>query len=298
MSSDWRSIYPFQSHFHQLPSHEASDSSSGPRMHYIDQGSGDQSVVCVHGNPTWSFTYRAIATELHYEARVVAVDHVGCGLSDKPQRYTYTLRQHIANLSSLVRQLDLQRVTLVVHDWGGAIGMGMALENLPRIERIVLLNTAVFPPPYIPWRIAVCRFPLLGNIAMRGANVFALAALRITLYRLRRLAPEVVAGLIGPYGSWADRIAIARFVQDIPRRSNQPTWQLLQSIEQSMAQLADRPARIVWGMRDWCFRPECMTRIAQLLPGAKLRRLEDVGHYVMEEAPHEVIDEIRSCLSE
>jgi len=298
MSSDWRNLYPFQSHYHLLTGSGAHGSNLSSRVHYIDQGAGEQTVLCVHGNPTWSFTYRAIISEMQSQARIVAVDNIGCGLSDKPQHYSYTLGQHVENLGNLVEHLDLQRITLVVHDWGGAIGLGMAVSHVARIERLILLNTAAFPPPYIPWRISACRIPIVGNFAMRGLNLFALAALRMTLHRLPRLQPDVAAGLIAPYGNWCERIAIARFVQDIPARPSHPTWKLLESIERQLSQLADRPARIVWGMRDWCFRQECLQRLSDRLPNAKVRRLDDVGHYVMEEAPLEVLDEIRNCMSE
>ncbi|MFO0942284.1 MAG: alpha/beta fold hydrolase [Pirellulales bacterium] len=231
-------------------------------------------------------------------ARVVAVDHVGCGLSQKPQQYNYTLEQHIGNLARLIEQLDLRRITLLVHDWGGAIGLGAALKLPTRIEKLVLLNTAAFPPPYIPWRISACRWPWVGEMGVRGLNLFARAALTMTLNRLPQLHADVAAGLMAPYHDWQSRVAIARFVQDIPTRKSNPTWQILARIEEGLTIFKNRPARIVWGMKDWCFRPECLDRLEKLLPQAKVRRLDDVGHYVMEEAAAEVIEEVRSCLAE
>jgi cis-3-alkyl-4-acyloxetan-2-one decarboxylase len=267
-------------------------------MNYFDEGEGDQPILCVHGNPTWSFTYRQIATELRDRQRVLAVDHIGCGLSDKPQEYPYHLAQHIANLVQLMETLDLRRVTMVVHDWGGAIGLGAAVEVPDRVSRLVILNTAAFPPPYIPLRIAACRWPVVGEWAMRKLNLFARAALTMTLARLPKLPEDVAAGLIAPYSTWHDRVGIARFVQDIPRRADHPTWQRLSRIEEGLATLRDRPTRIVWGMRDWCFRPECLERFQQLLPQARVQRLEDVGHYVMEEAAGEVLAAIEDCQRE
>lgn len=303
--ADWRELYPFSSHTFTPPGPIATDqagssatgsASERPRMHYVDEGTGPQSILCVHGNPTWSFYFREVVIQQRSRARVVAVDHVGCGLSDKPQHYPYNLNQHIANLVALVQHLNLQRITLVVHDWGGAIGLGAALEMPERVSGLVILNTAAFSPPYIPLRIAACRIPVVGNWAMRGLNVFARAALRMTLNRLPRLPENVAAGLIAPYDSWENRVAIARFVQDIPIRRDQPTWQRLEAIEAGLPQLNNRPAELVWGMKDWCFRPECMDRIAQLLPHARVTRLEDVGHYVMEEASPEVNTAIVRCL--
>lgn len=299
----WKELYPFESRFLEIPKSETS--ADLVRMHYVDTGpvaqlsdEDQQTVVCVHGNPTWSFYYRKILDQVSSQARVIAVDHVGCGLSDKPQQYQYTLERHVGNLARLIEQLDLRRITLVVHDWGGAIGLGAALKERTRVDKFVILNTAAFPPPYVPLRIAACRLPWVGNFAMRGLNLFARAALTMTLNRLPALEPRVAAGLLAPYRNWHDRIAIARFVQDIPRRKSQATWQQLVSIEQSLGVFGDCPTRIVWGMKDWCFRPECLRRLSELFPQAKVRRLEDVGHYVMEEAADEVIEELVGCLQE
>lgn len=293
---DWKTLYPFESHFLEIPKSEAS--AEKVRLHYVDQGDSDaaHTVLCVHGNPTWSFTFRRVLSELSQHARVVAVDHIGCGLSDKPQQYNYTLEQHIGNLARLIEQLDLRNITLLVHDWGGAIGMGAALKLPSRVANFAILNTAAFPPPYVPWRIAACRLPWIGNWGMRRLNLFARAALTMTLNRLPALDPTVAAGLIAPYHDWDSRIAIARFVQDIPQRKSQATWQALANIEDGLAIFTDRPTRIVWGMKDWCFRPECLERLEQLLPQAQTTRLADVGHYVMEEAADEVIQELRLLL--
>lgn len=293
---DWKVLYPFESQFLEIPRSEMA--ADWVRMHFVERGAGDQTVLCVHGNPTWSFTFREVLNQLSDDTRVIAVDHIGCGLSQKPQQYNYSLEQHIGNLTRLIEQLDLRRITLLVHDWGGAIGLGAALKVPTRIERLVLLNTAAFPPPYVPWRIAVCRWPWVGDLAMRGLNLFARAALTMTLHRLSKLSPEVAAGLIAPYKDWDSRIAIARFVQDIPTRKSDNTWQILCRIEEGLAIFQNRPVRIIWGMKDWCFRPECLERLEKLLPQAKVRRLEDVGHYVMEEAAAEVIEELRSCMAE
>ena len=296
--ADWESLYPFESKYFEVPKSETS--ADLVRMHYVQSGNeqAEQTILCVHGNPTWSFTYRRVLQDCAENARVIAVDHVGCGLSEKPQQYKYNLETHVGNLARFIEQQDLQRVTLLLHDWGGAIGLGAALKVPTRISRFVILNTAAFPPPYVPWRIAACRWPWIGEFAMRRLNLFARAALTMTLNRLAHLEPNVAEGLIAPYKDWNSRVAIARFVQDIPTRKTMATWQLLANIEKGIELLKDRPTRLVWGMKDWCFRPECLDRLEQLFPGAKTRRLDDVGHYVMEEAADEVIEEIHGCLAE
>jgi haloalkane dehalogenase len=127
-------------------------------MHYLDEGpatpAGErrETLLFVHGNPTWSFHWRNLIALLRPRYRLIAPDHVGCGLSDKPQKFL-RLDDHIDNLVTLVETLDLENATLVAQDWGGAIGLGAMLRMPERLVRIVLFNTGAFPPRYITWRI-------------------------------------------------------------------------------------------------------------------------------------------------
>src|SRR5207237_1308320 len=146
-----------------------------------------------------------------------------------------------------------RRITLVVHDWGGAIGLGVAGRDPERFARLLILNSAAFPGGPMPLRIALCRTPLLGELAVRGLNAFALAATVTTT--VRPLAPEVKRGLLAPYGSWYDRIAIHRFVMDIPTAPTHPSYAALAAVERGLERLRSLPATLVWGERDWCFTP-------------------------------------------
>jgi haloalkane dehalogenase len=284
-AADWKPLYPFASHEMRL---------EGLKYHYLDEGAGPP-VLFVHGNPTWSFYWRNLILGLREQYRCIAVDHIGCGLSDKPQDYRYTLSQHIVNLKSLVETLDLRDATLVAHDWGGAIGLGTVLELPERFSRIVLFNTGAFPPPFIPWRIGICKTPLFGDIALRGLNGFARLALKMAVEK--PLPREVKAGLIAPYDSWAHRIATLRFVQDIALSPRHPTWQVLERIEAGLPSLANRPIQLIWGMKDWCFRPECLERFLKHWPNAEAHRLEDAGHYVVEDAKEEILPLMREFLA-
>jgi haloalkane dehalogenase len=284
-AADWKPLYPFASHEMRL---------EGLKYHYLDEGAGPP-VLFVHGNPTWSFYWRNLILGLREQYRCIAVDHIGCGLSDKPQDYRYTLSQHIVNLKSLVETLDLRDATLVAHDWGGAIGLGTVLELPERFSRIVLFNTGAFPPPFIPWRIGICKTPLFGDIALRGLNGFARLALKMAVEK--PLPREVKAGLIAPYDSWAHRIATLRFVQDIALSPRHPTWQVLERIEAGLPSLANRPIQLIWGMKDWCFRPECLERFLKHWPNAEAHRLEDAGHYVVEDAKEQILPLMREFLA-
>jgi haloalkane dehalogenase len=284
-------------------------------MHYVDEGptaygSGESrgNLLFVHGNPTWSFHWRRLIEAFRPHYRCIAVDHIGCGLSEKPARF-FTLDDHIKNLCALISHLELERLTLVAQDWGGAIGLGTMLRMPERLERIVLFNTGAFPPSYIPWRIRACRLPVLGQLAVQGANAFSLAALRMTLARRERLEPAVAAAYLAPYDSWANRRAVYGFVRDIPsprgrvspikdssrRRLESAsrkdaatcTNDTLAEIEHELPSLADRPACLIWGMKDWCFRPDCLERFLAAWPQAEAHRLADVGHWVVEDAPED-----------
>jgi pimeloyl-ACP methyl ester carboxylesterase len=284
--SDWRALYPFESREVRL---------GGLRYHYVDEGAGEV-ILCVHGNPTWSFYWRELIRGLSPKYRVIAVDHIGCGLSDKPRRYPYKLDWHIHNLTDLVEQLDLRDITLVAHDWGGAIGLGAAIDYPERFRRFVILNSAAFRSRRMPWRIRACRVPVLGRIAVQGFNAFARAALRMAVTKHERMTPAVRAGLLAPYDSWAHRQAIYRFVQDIPMLRVHPSYPRLVEIEERLGHLEDHPWMFIWGMRDWCFTPAFLERFLEFIPRAEVHRLEDAGHYVMEDAHERVVPLVEQFL--
>ena len=293
MASDtWRALYPFESRWLDV---------RGVRMHYIDEQLADlvappPTLLFVHGNPTWSFHWRRLVARERSHNRCVAVDHLGCGLSDKPGDLL-NLSDHIDNLVSVIERLGLEHITLVAQDWGGAIGLGAMLRMPERLRRIVLFNTGAFPPPHVPWRIRACRIPLVGRLAVQGGGLFSRAALRMTLARRQRLDPAVAAAYLAPNNSWASRRAVYGFVKDIPSGPHHPTWQTLTDIERRLPTFADRPALLVWGMRDWCFRPDCLERFERAWPLAEVHRLADVGHWVLEDAPEEAVPLVEQFLT-
>lgn len=287
-STDWRSLYPFASHY--LPIED------GVRMHYVDEGDGSP-LLFVHGNPTWSFYWRRIVAALRGRHRCVAPDHVGCGLSDKPYDYPYTLARRRDDLVRLIEHLDLREITLLVHDWGGAIGLGAALAAPERIARLVFFNTGAFPPPFFPLRIRVCRTPVLGRIGLQGFNLFSRAALVMATEKPERFTPAVRAGLLAPYDNWSNRRAVQQFVADIPASRRHPTWRTLEEIEARLPRLSQLPALFLWGMRDWCFRPECLERLLTHFPNAEVHRFDDAGHYVVEDAHERIIPRLEQFLA-
>lgn len=265
--------YPFASRYLPL---------DGGRLHYLDEGDGP-AVVMVHGNPTWSYYYRRLITELRQDHRVIAIDHLGCGLSDKPQNYPYRLDRHIAHLELLLNHLQIARFSLVVHDWGGAIGFGCAGRRPADIDRLVVMNTAAFRSSRIPLRIRLCRLPILGQLLVRGLNGFAGPARYMAVSK--PLPREVAKAYIAPYDSWQNRVAIAGFVRDIPLTERHPSYPTLVAIEASLhnLRLADIPMLIAWGGRDFCFNDSFYREWVQRFPRAQAHYFPDGGHYVLED---------------
>lgn len=280
--TSWAHEYPFASHHLDLGS---------ARMHYLDEGPRDAPVLLmVHGNPTWSFYYRNLVKALSSTHRCVVLDHIGCGLSSKPLDYEYTLKRRIDDLERLVDHLEISTFTLVVHDWGGAIGMGLAARRPVALERLVIFNTAAFRDVHIPFSINICRIPGFGALAVRGLNGFVLAAQVRAIVDRSRLRPPIRDAYLAPYDSWENRVAIHRFVQDIPMRASHPSWETLASIEASLPQFADRPCLIVWGDEDFCFTPHFRRRWEALYPDAEVHALPNAGHFVVEDATESVVE--------
>lgn len=283
----WRKEFPFQSRWLDL---------GACRMHYISEGTGPP-LLMVHGNPTWSFLWRNLTRDLRFDYQGIAMDHVGCGLSDKPRNLTYSLPIHEANLVRLIDHLDLQDATLIAHDWGGPIGLRALLARRERFSRIILFNTGAFPPPYIPWRIRACRMPVVGRIAVQGFNLFAKAAQKMAVHEPHSMSDVARHGLISPYDSWNHRHAIFQFVKDIPQSKEHPTWKYLEELEKSLPSLKDMPIKLIWGMKDWCFQPRCLDKLVEHWPNADVTRFSDVGHWVTEEAPQEVLKAVTDFLT-
>ena len=282
-----RAAYPFSSRTHELP--------SGAKMHYVDEGSGPV-VLMLHGNPTWSFYYRRLIEHLSERGfRCIAPDHIGCGLSDKPAAYPYLLEQRIEDIEVLVDSLGLSSFSLVVHDWGGAIGCGLAVRQPDRLAKLVLLNTAAFRSKRIPLRIAAVKVPLLGEAVVRGLNGFAGPAARMAVGT--PLSPVAQRGLLWPYSNWRDRVAVWHFVKDIPLSPRHRSYAALAAVERGLASLGEKPVAIEWGGRDFCFNRHFLERWCEFFPKAEVTVHSQAGHYVLEDAGGPVAGRIERFLN-
>ncbi len=276
--------YPFKSNYLNI---------RGGRLHYVDEGTGPV-IVMVHGNPTWSYYYRHLIARFRLSHRVIAVDHMGCGLSDKPSNYPYCLAQHIENIDKLLVHLGVGRFSLIVHDWGGAIGFGCAVQRLDQIDKIALMNTAAFRSTRLPWRIRLCRLPVIGEIIVRLFNGFAWPASFMAV--TKRLEAETARGYLAPYSSWHNRVAIARFVQDIPMDSGHSSYARLVEIENRLPLLRDQntPVLILWGGKDFCFNDHFYIEWQRRFPEAESHYFSNGGHYILEDKIAEILPILRN----
>jgi haloalkane dehalogenase len=272
----FRRVYPFKSHWLDR---------RGLRYHYLDEGAGEP-LLCVHGNPTWSFYYRNVAVAFRDTHRVVVPDHIGCGFSDKPgdEAYEYSLESRIQDLAALVDHLKLRDITLVLHDWGGAIGMGFAMRHPEKIKRLILFNTGAFHLPKakpFPWQLYVFRSMILGEHLALQFNLFAQVASYIC--PKKPLTPDIRALYTAPYDSPKNRIATLRFVQDIPLAPGDHTYHLFQEIQDSLGGLTHLPTLICWGKQDFVFDHHFLAEWMSRFPQARVHRFPKAGHYVLED---------------
>jgi len=275
---------------------------NGNQLHYLDVGKGEP-VVMVHGNPSWSFMYRKLITAFRGSNRIIVPDHIGCGLSDKPndRNYAYTLKQRIDDLEFLLEHLEItDAVTLVLHDWGGAIGLGWAARYPEKVKRIILFNTAAFHKPNqkrLPIALKLCRDTALGMFLIRGLNAFSIIAAYVGVKR-KGMPPRIRRAYCSPYNNWKNRIAISRFVQDIPIEPGDPSYDELTKIEASLKRFRNIPILIVWGMLDFVFDPDYLDEWSTHFPQAEIHRIEDAGHYIVEDAADDIIPLMKTFLSE
>ena len=280
-------LYPFTGTLREV---------NGFKMHVLDEGQGGperETVVMLHGNPTWSFFFRNLVLGLRDTHRVIVPDHIGCGLSDKPdeQHYPYTLERRVDDLAALLDQLEIKgRITLLVHDWGGMIGMAYATRHPDKIGRLVLLNTGAFHLPKtkrLPLSLWLCRQTPLGELIIRDTALFISVLARWAV--CRPMAQAVREGYLWPYRKPEERTGLYRFVQDIPLRPNDPGYQLVSDVQAGLPGFNRTPTIILWGDKDFVFDRHFLAEWERLLPAATVHRFADAGHYVLEDAGVEIL---------
>lgn len=262
----------------------------GLSMSYLDEGPRDgEVVVMLHGNPSWSYYWRRLVAGLGDRYRCIVPDHVGMGLSDKPDdaHYDYTLQSRVDDVAALLRHLGITGpVTLAVHDWGGMIGFGWALSHAPQVKRLVITNTAAFPLPQakaMPWQLSLGRDSRFGAFIIRAFNAFSSGASFLGVET--KMPADVRRAYVSPYDSWAHRISTLRFMQDIPLAPGDKAWSLVAEAGRRLPEFADRPAFLGWGLKDFVFDRHFLAGFRAALPQAEVHAYEDAGHYVLEDKP-------------
>lgn len=291
---DWsfEGLWPYKPRWHWA---------DGVRLHYVDEGPSDAApFVMVHGSPTWSFLYRKLIVSLRRDGRrAVALDHLGFGRSDKPHRQgEYSLDRHASLFESLLDRLDLRDVILVVHEWGGPIGLAWAIRHPDRVKALVVLNSFVDPLDESPEaRVALLRAPGASDLLLKGAHRSLQRAVRADATG-RRLTSDELRGYEEPHPSWDSRTGILAFARAVAGARRDATRAFGDAIDAGLSQLADKPALIAWGMEDEVLSLSSLSRWRARLPHASVLELEGVGHLVPEAATDRLAGRISDLAAE
>ncbi|MDQ6659696.1 MAG: alpha/beta fold hydrolase, partial [Chloroflexota bacterium] len=281
--------FPFAPHYHSI---------DGCSIHFVDKGEGEP-LVMLHGDPTWGYLYRNFIPSLSQHYRCVVPDHMGMGKSDIPQnRQLYKLHQHIANLEALLLHLDLRDITLVLHDWGGPVGLGFATRHPQRVKRLVLLNTWAFAPwptNSFPRLVEIIRSEKGENFVLRR-NGYLEPALLGTTHYTENLTQTVMEAYRAPFPTPESRIALLCWSRDIPVQETDSSYAEMKRIEQGLSQFAETPILLIWGMKDPVLPPSVLHLWQNLYPHATTYEIEDASHFLQEDASKRIVSHIQQFL--
>lgn len=260
---------------------------AGPRIHYIDEGRG-RPVVMFHGNPTWSFLYRKVIKELSGQFRCIAMDYPGFGLSERPSGYGYTSAEHAQVVGKLVDHLDLNEFLVMGQDWGGPIGMTVALERADRVAGMVFANTWYWPAQgsLNTFSVVMSTPPVQWLILHRNAFV--------TFIMPRSVATPMELAVFQTYQDAQPTPEARRGVAEFPRQIRRARPMLERLAANAPKALGDKPLELVWAMKDPAFgNPAVIARWQHDFPAAHVTRIENANHYIQEDAPAAVADAVR-----
>ena len=274
--------FNFAPHYHDI---------NGFAMHFVDEGRGEP-IVLVHGDPTWGYLYRKFIPTLSQRHRCIVPDHMGMGRSGTPREpYPYRLHHHVANLEALLLHLELRELTLVLHDWGGPVGLGFATRHPDRIKRLVLMNTwacAPWPGGPFPRLLELIRSER-GERFVLEKNGYLEPALVGTTHRPENLTKTVLDAYRAPFPTPESRLALLCWSRDIPVHETDPSYSEMKRIEEALVRFIGTPTLLVWGMRDPVL-PESVLRMWQrIYPQATAAEIEDASHFLQEDAPERIV---------
>ncbi len=274
--------YPFEHKFIEL---------ERGNMHYIDEGTGN-TILFVHGTPTWSFLYRNFMKDLSPQYRTIAIDHIGFGLSEKSKEFSGHPRDHAHNLSEFIQKKDLKQIILVVHAFGGPIGLAAALKHPDRINQVVLFNTWLWETEANQevQKIDNIINSFLGRFLYLRLNFSPRVLLKKGYSNKKNLSKRIHKQYINPFPNKQSRFALYRIAQALVEASDwyQSQWEQLSVLE-------NKPWLILWGTEDDFFKTDSLNKWEQRLPDAQVRTF-NCGHFVQEEKTKEAVAEIREFL--
>lgn len=285
MANYWldRSAYPFTSNYFDI---------NGQKLHYIDEGNGE-TIVFVHGTPSWSFDYRNVIKKLKANFRCIAIDHVGFGLSDKPEYYDYATRNHSKTLEKFVLDKNLDNITMVVHDFGGVIGLDFAIQHPEKIKRLVVLNAWLWSSKNDPDFIKLSKIlksPLLPFL-YRYLN-FSPRFILPKSFGERKISTHVLMQYTKPFADKSQRNGTVAFAKSL---LNDQDW--FEELWNKRQAISNKPTLFIWGMRDPVIKPHYLDKFQSGFTNTKTIRLEASGHFPQEEQPEVVAKAIIDFLN-
>ena len=272
MNTNWLNTneYPFKHHYFKV---------NDTTMHYVDEGEGEV-LLFVHGTPSWSFEFRNVIKFLSKKYRCIAIDHIGFGLSEKPAKYDYTVQNHTASLLKLVTHLQLNQFTMLVHDFGGIIGLAAAEQIPEKIKGLVILNTwcrSIQDEPEYKKMKMILGSPLVP-LLYRYLNLSAKYILPAAFGERSRLTPEIHQHFLRPFSKASERNGTIAFAKSLLRDQD-----YYASVGKKLSILKDNPVLIIWGMKDEFITEKHLLWMQEQFPGSKVVRYDDAGHFVLEE---------------
>lgn len=286
MANNWlnKSEYPFNSKYFDT---------NGQKLHFIDEGRGE-TILFVHGTPSWSFDYRNIIKNLKENFRCVAIDHIGFGLSDKPEHYDYTTKNHSKTLEKFVIEKQLNNITLVVHDFGGPIGLNFAIQHPEKIKNLIILNSWLWSSEndadYIKLK-KVLKSPLLPFL-YRYLN-FSPRFILPQSFGDKRLSKVLLKQYSKPFADKTQRNGALSFAKSL---LNDQKW--FEELWNKRNAISDKPTLFIWGMKDSVIKPHNLEKFQSGFTNFKTVQLETSGHFPQEEQPEKVTNVIFDFLME
>jgi haloalkane dehalogenase len=277
--------YPFKPHFEKI---------NGFNMHYADEGTGEP-IVCLHGEPTWSYLYRNFIKELSKANRVIAPDQMGFGKSDIPQDKEYLMKEHVENFTHLLLRLDLENITLVIQDWGGPIGLGFAVDHAERIKRLVIMNTSVgiMNEDRKPWYAILEEKGIYKQFIM---NIEGL--IKGGIYQKDNITESMINAYTAPFPSEEYYIGAFAWPKDIPVGDSHPSAPIMSHVRNNLDKLLEKDKILIWGMKDPIFPEKTIEWWHKIYPEIKTFQIQYASHFLQEDSPLEIIKIIKKFLGE